>query len=286
MKRYRILNSLKKNSFVSGENEIVYYTQCAGDIQNYIINKCKENDGELLFTVHGGDGSVYEAVNGIMRSGATDRCILSVVPSGTGNDFVRTLEDMEPGEHLIDLVKFGEYYSANILNTGFDCDVVIETDKIKKIPAFSGSAAYTVAVAKKFFMPMGKHFDITVNYENEAHENFCGKYLLCLFANAGYYGGGYHAAPLAKTDDGLFEMILVKKMSRAKFITFIGGFKKGKHINPDGSIPDKYKDYIIYRRCSDVNIKQVGTICADGEILDLGDVEIKTVPKAIRLLIE
>ena len=47
-------------------------------------------DGAAVIVVVGGDGTVYEAVNGLVRSGASAEVDVAIVPRGTGTDFVRT----------------------------------------------------------------------------------------------------------------------------------------------------------------------------------------------------
>src|SRR5918992_5744507 len=46
-------------------------------------------DGADLIVAVGGDGTVNEAVNGLLRTGP-DRVELAVLPGGTGDDFART----------------------------------------------------------------------------------------------------------------------------------------------------------------------------------------------------
>ena len=70
MKEFTIINSAKKTPLEMNEKDF-YRSQSAGDATSKIEEVCRENP-DTHITVYGGDGSVYEAVNAIMRSGITN----------------------------------------------------------------------------------------------------------------------------------------------------------------------------------------------------------------------
>ncbi len=279
---FTIINSKKKCPKVIDESEC-YRSKGPGDATEKIAEVCRE-DPYAHITVYGGDGSVYESVNAIMKAGAGYTAELTIIPFGTGNDFVRSLPDDEKISKRIDLVKFNDKYGANIVNMGFDCDVVAVTEKLKKLKLVKGSLAYAIGVVATAFHKLGKHFDIEMTLENGSTETFNGEYLLCAVANGKYYGGGFCCAPNAEIDDGILDVILVRKISRLRFAKFVGGYKKGLHILPDGSIDPKYASIAIYRRCTALKFKNVGRLCADGEIIECGDVDFSVAHKAINIV--
>lgn len=282
MKEFTIINSAKKTPLEINEKDF-YRSQSAGDATSKIEEVCRENP-DTHVTVYGGDGSVYEAVNAIMNSGAQDSAELTIVPFGTGNDFVKSLPS-ESGVHKkIDLIKFNDKYSANIINIGFDCDVVRVTEKLKKLKLVRGSIAYAIGVVAAVFNKLGKKLDIEFTLEDGSVEHESGEHLLCVIANGRYYGGGFCCAPNAEIDDGILEVIIVRKISRLRFAKFIGGYKKGLHILPDGSINPKYKSILIYKRCKALKISNVMQLCADGEIIDCKDADISVAEKAINIV--
>ncbi len=282
MKDFTIINSAKKTPFEIDERNY-YRSKGAGDAIAKIKEVCKENPDTRVI-VYGGDGSVYEAVNAIMNSGASESAELTVVPFGTGNDFVKSLPAESGVRKKIDLIKFNDKYSANIINIGFDCDVVRVTEKLKKLKLVRGSIAYAIGVLATVFHKLGKKFDIEFTLEDGSVECEKGEYLLCVIANGRYYGGGFCCAPNAELDDGILDVMLVRKISRLRFAKFIGGYKKGLHILPDGSIDPKYKSILIYKRCKAVKLKNVIQLCADGEIVDCQDAEISVAHKAITVV--
>ncbi len=263
----------------AANGEESYVTTCVGDAERFIYETCLSRP-ETHFVVYGGDGTINEAVSGIVRAGAGDKALLSVVPAGTGNDFVRSFPEKDR-IYNVDVLSYGDKYAANIINFGFDSKVVIKTATYKK--AFPGSAAYIAGVADTFFHKIGEKWQIEIENEDGQIEKFDEIFTLALAANCRYYGGGFCAAPLASYNDGLIDFIAVKKVSRLTFINLIGAYKKGTHLDPETGKPyPKFEKYILYRRCKRVSIKGVTTLCADGEIEERSEADITVIPNAIR----
>lgn len=279
---FTIINSKKKSPEGVDESKC-YRSKKQGDATEKIKKVCLE-DPSAHITVYGGDGSVYESVNAIMNANAGDSALLTIHPFGTGNDFVRSLPTEDKFEKKIDLIKFGDRYSANILNVGFDCDVVAITEKLKKLKLVKGSVAYAFGVLFTIFGKIGKDLEIEFTLEDGTVETEKGKFLLCAVANGKYYGGGFKCAPNAELDDGILDVILVKKISRIRFATFVGGYKKGTHITPDGKIADKYASVAKYKRCTGVKFKGLDRLCADGELITCSEADITVAHKAITIV--
>ena len=117
--------------------EKIYVTEDSGPADRLCASLCRD-DPHIHIIVYGGDGTVHEAVNGIMASGHGDTASFTVVPSGSGNDFsacVNGCAGFAPGFHKLDLVRVTDpdgncRHFANSLNMGFDCDVVRELSLI------------------------------------------------------------------------------------------------------------------------------------------------------------
>src|SRR5438876_8734234 len=103
----------------------------------------------------GGDGSVHEAVNGILSTGR--RVPLGIVAAGSGNDYAwNTLKlPHEPAAaieraftgHLVDSdagIVNGKYF-VNSFSIGLDADVAAAAGQLKKFPFMSGSRLYYTA---------------------------------------------------------------------------------------------------------------------------------------------
>lgn len=258
-----------------------YVSRSVGDIEKYVFHTL-QTEPATHFIICGGDGSINEAVNGIIRAGACDTALLSASASGTGNDFLR-YEHGDTDEVRCDVIKYNDRYFINVMNIGFDCTVVSKTNQYKTKPLISGSFAYICGVLNTVTKNYGIRLNVNVQKENGETEVFDDEFMLCVAANARYYGGGFKPAPLAEVTDGLIDMVLVKKVARSRIPSIIGLYKKGKHIDPEtGDIIEKFRDIMIYRRCTSARITGMTEICADGEIEKCSEVNISIVPKAIR----
>ena len=173
-----------------------------------------------------------------------------------------------------------------MINTGFDSDVVKKVAELKKKPLISGSGAYLMGVVSTLKSSYGQHMTLDIVESNENHSHVDGDFLLCAIANCSYYGGGFRALPNAKYDDGLLELLLVNKVSRATFIRIINDYKKGKHIDPfTGEVHSKYKKFLKLYHCKEIDISNINDLCIDGEIRNIDNAHITVLNKQIRLII-
>lgn len=267
------------------EDDVVYLTTGIGDAARYTEEICRTapRDDPPHFLVYGGDGTVCEAACGIMAADAGQFAFLTPVPAGTGNDFVRSFENEPSGaEHLIDVLHVNDTYGINILNIGFDCSVVLSTAEWKKKPLISGSFAYILGVADTLFHKLGRVMEITWTDAGGNEHTVKDNFLLCLAANESFYGGGFKAAPIASAEDGLIDLMLVKTVSRLKFIKLVSSYRKGTHITPDGKPAKGFEEFIRYEKCTSVRITGIAEYCRDGEIAKADALDISIVPRALQ----
>ena len=262
----------------------IYHTQAAGDATMYVSETCKQNpDQKFRFYACGGDGTLSEVLNGAVGN---DNAEIAVIPAGTGNDFVKTFRHPEYFTAIqkqilgtaekIDLLKYNDRYSLNIINVGFDCDVVVKVAEIKRKSFVPSKLAYIMGIAAVFTKPLGKKFKVTIDDQETIEKDF----MLCAMANALYYGGGFKAAPLAQLDDGYMDLCLVDRVSRMDFIKIIPKYKAGQHVDENGN--SKYP-FVRYQKCKKVVIESESTIgvCGDGEVSPTNKVVVEVIPDAI-----
>ncbi len=285
MQRIHIVNPAAGKGYAeskirSDSNDIIYRTKSAGDGEQYAFDITQKYD-ECELVVYGGDGSICDVVNGVMRAGTNNNCIISIVEAGSGNDLARCLTT-EPTP--IDVIKYNDRYCANMINIGFDCSVVEKTDKYKRIPLIKGSLSYTFAIADVLLRRMWHELEIEAVDANGSTVKFeKNKYLLLGVANGMFCGGGYKSASASDLSDGLLDLLVVKNISRPRFISIIGDYKKGTHINADGTVNARFADILSYVKCKSIKIKGMRAICTDGEVVECNEVQITPVPSAIRI---
>ncbi len=275
---------------ISDLGEDIYLTKREGDCGDFVSELLvKEPDAHIV--AHGGDGTMGEAVGGIMAAGAGKTALFTGVPSGSGNDFLHYMYANKKTfgkEYATDVISANGRYSVNVLNVGFDCTVVAEAEKIRKIPGMGGGFSYVAGIASALMKKESFKTTITLSgilgKENEPSyiERINDEFLLVAVANGQYYGGGFQVAPLARTDDGYFDVLAVRNISIPTFAGLVAQFKKGAHLDPEtGKVKEKFRKYLYFRKCRKVSFDGISQICYDGEIIKGNSVEAEIIPHAI-----
>ena len=270
--------------FPNGDCDI-YITKGPLDALNYVKNYCINSPNEQLrFYSCGGDGTLNETINGAY---GYDNASIACYPAGSGNDFVKyfgkkedylDINNLVNGKLIeVDLLKLNDRFVVNVFNLGFDANVAQRMIKYKRLPLVSGKGAYILGIMVSFFHKLTTEMVVTVD-DNIVYE---GSGVLAAVSNAICYGGGFYCSPKAKVDDGLLDVIAVKKISRFKFLKFIKYYKAGTHLDEP-----KLKDLIVYKQGKTVRIKAKNPVnyAIDGEMGRAEDIQISIVPKAIKFV--
>ena len=181
------------------------------------------NEDKNIIIAIGGDGTINRVLNGIVNTNN----ILGYIPYGTGNDFYRTNKELlKDGINKIDLVKINEKYFINIACFGIDADIANQEElKFKFIPE---KQKYNIGLVRNFLTYRSKHFKVDIN-DKTIEDDFT----TIAVCNARYYGGGYRVSPNSKVNDGLLEVVLVRKTNKANMARLITSMKEAKHLLSD-----------------------------------------------------
>lgn len=268
------------------DNVHIYLSKAPGDAIRFGKEYPIPEGEEVCFVACGGDGTFYETVNGAFgRPGAS----FAVYPSGSGNDFIKTvggkpedyldLQKLVDGEtRIFDALECNGHICSNICNIGLDSVIADRLTRYKKLPGVSGSMAYNlstaVTVGGGIFGGLAKPMKVTF----DDGEVFEGRLMFSVFGNGQVYGGGYHAAPEARLDDGLIDFCAVYEIGVLRIAKVIGIYKKGEHIS-DPALADILK----VRRCKGAKIESSEelTVSVDGEIFKSRSIEVKMVPGSL-----
>ena len=265
----------------------IYYTTKPRDSINYIKNMIKEYpDERQRFICMGGDGTINEIAN---SAPGNPNIEFGVIPSGSGNDFVRNFTDtrlfhdidaqIDGNVHSFDLIKVNDDYCVNMVNIGFDCAVVIESNKFRKFKFISPGISYILGVVVGFFFrKLGTKMKIYLDDGTIIDEELS----LTAIGNGRFCGGGFQSCPLARLEDGVLDMCIIKKVSRATFVKLIGCYKEGTFL-----VKKSAQKVFRYIRTGHfrMEFENVQPICIDGELTEAQTVDFRVVPGGFNFVI-
>lgn len=204
----------------------------------------------------GGDGTLNEVLLGAYQY---PNAQVASVPCGSGNDYVRnfgTAEDFLDipaqiaGSPIpVDLIRVNGGVCAAICSVGLDSEVAYRIPKYRRLPFCGGQTAYNLSIVERLLQPMGQKLRVTI--DDEVIEDV---FLIATVCNGASYGGGYLAAPMADLQDGVLDVILVKKIGRLRIASVISKYKNGLHYQ-NGRIIPEVSDVMGYRRARSVLIE-------------------------------
>ena len=225
----------------------------------------------------GGDG----LVNLCLQEVAEQNIGLSVIPAGTGNDFARAVgshkksvneifnvvSSQDPTTIDLGLVtgSFGKRWYVQVLSTGFDALV---NDLANRINWPRGQMKYTLATLLTLarFKPIS--YELIID-----DKQFKQDFMLLSVANGETYGGGMRICPHASNSDGVFDILLVRPVSKIVLLTIFPKVFAGKHI------PHPRIEII---RGRNVQLSANASAFADGEFVSTLPIKIENIPNALK----
>jgi diacylglycerol kinase (ATP) len=186
----------------------------------------------------GGDGTLFEVVNGLYQHKRENRLPLGLIPVGTGNAFARDL-GLQPGDWArgIDIIRTGRlqsldvgrvetetetFYFLNIIGLGFPVDAMKTSKKLKML----GKAAYTLAVIREMLRLKSYRLVIEIDGNKIEEDN-----VFVEVSNTRYTGTSFLIAPAARLDDGLFDVTLLRKLPKLRLLRLFPTIYSGAHVN-------------------------------------------------------
>ena len=273
-----VLKSVQKKLDYLKIEYLTYKSEYKGAISDFIENENLE-DFEGVCVI-GGDGSINEAVNGLMRSGKSRSTALGIIPRGSGNAFAEDLGELNPLEALktilkghvapIDLFKIDHkgsvYFAINIIGWGMAAEVNILAEKLRWL----GGMRYSIASVISVMRMKSNQLDFILD-----DTRFSGEGLFFLALNTIHTGKGMKMAPHAVLDDGLIDIVLVKSASKLRVLKIFTQLFTGNHIN------DPHVEYKQIRRFA-LNTER-DPLNIDGENMGVTPVQVELIHKGIKI---
>ncbi len=278
-KKLHIVQSLLKEFDIEAE---IRYTQ----YPRHAIELVKEADFSRYdaLVAAGGDGTIFEVINGYFLNTSAKRIPMGILPVGTGNAFVRDIGFPAPdirkaiqiiknqNTKKIDVGRFTSnnevYYFMNILGFGFVTDVVRTALHFK----YLGNMAYSIGVLYRMLLLKTNKLYIEIDgrrYQYDQH--------MVEISNS-KYTANYLIAPDAEIDDGFLDVLIAKKMSRFTLLSLFSKIFKGGHTTDEHVVMFKAKEIKIV-------VDEPKPLSPDGELEGTTPIEVSCLHHAIELYV-
>ena len=243
----------------AGYETSCHATTCEGDAIEAAKIAAERNFD--LIVAAGGDGTINEVINGIAN--LDHRPQIAVIPVGTTNDFARAIgiplnnvlqavEVILNGEaKKIDIGKVNDHYFINIAGGGRLTELTYEVQS--KLKTVVGQLAYYLKGME--MLPSIRPAEVEIEYDGKL---FQGEIMLFLVSLTNSVGGFEKLAPDSKLNDGMFDLLILKKANLAEFIRVASLALRGEHINDE---------HVIYTKANRVKVsnKDKMQLNLDGE---------------------
>jgi YegS/Rv2252/BmrU family lipid kinase len=248
------------------------------------------SDGYRYLVAVGGDGTVNEVANGILRSTNASSTSLGVISTGTGSDFARSMglprhylnacSALTHGQKALIDVGIVEYqhkgqtqqrYFVNAAGIGFDAAVVESTERLPKL--FGGTVPYVFGLLRTLIGY--RNTSVVVRIGDKVERT---RVVTVAVANGSYFGGGMHVAPDASLNDCLFDVMIVRDMGKFELLRAFPRVYKGTHVT---------HPKVVMGKAAEVTVESPERILvhADGELLGEGPVSFRLIPAALSIMV-
>ena len=191
----------------------------------------REAKGYACVVAAGGDGTVHEVVNGLMRAGGG--VALGVIPLGSGDDFAKLLSNDFIFSFLNKKLKQFDVgrivsgsevrYFANGMDVGFGAH---GARNVALVPPFlTGLGAYLGAL----LLTMVRYPLLHVRLQLDDAPAFDLTTAMTAVMNGSTFGGSFRVCPEAKPDDGLLDLLLVDAVGRLEILQLVPKIMRGSH---------------------------------------------------------
>ena len=185
----------------------------------------------------GGDGTVHEVLNGLMRIDAARRPALAVLPTGSGNDTCRTMGVPLDLSEAAALLSTGERrrYDVGVCNgiffnnsfaAGLDAKVTAKAVEYKVTKQRSGLWLYLTALLHVLFKDLGA-FRLNIGFDGAPAAPV--DTLIVAINNGATYGGGFKITPDADPADGIFEVCMIDPLGLGEALWRLPFVIAGRH---------------------------------------------------------
>ena len=293
----RIFSSMQRTFETSLGTIDVEFTARTGHAIEIARDAAKK--GRELVIAVGGDGTLNEVVNGVMRAAeeGSHAPEVAIVGQGTGGDFRKTLGLEHRLDKYLEAIASGRVraidvgrityrdherqqktrFFVNILSAGMGG--LVDRYVADASRALGGKVAYFGASLRALVQAKRGRLRCEVTENGKTSEKKI-QTLMIAICNGRYFGSGMHVAPMAKIDDGKFEVVSIDAESKIAFSVSSQRIYDGAHIGKDG---------VIHFSCEKIDMdlenedaRELFLLDCDGEPIGGLPISVEVLPGALR----
>lgn len=192
----------------------ILHTNASG---NYFYLKEKIDAEEITdIVICGGDGTINKVVNSLLDVDVK----VGIIPMGSGNGLALAAKIPKQVDKALDIIFNGKarYIDSFFINDSFSCmlcglgfDAQVAHDFAQQ--QSRGLSTYVKQTINNFLVAQPYSFEIT-----NAGSSFTTEAYFISIANSNQFGNNFTIAPKASLNDGLLDVVIVKKMSKLRLI--------------------------------------------------------------------
>ncbi|MGQ0814182.1 MAG: diacylglycerol/lipid kinase family protein [Gemmatimonadota bacterium] len=223
-----VLRALRRR----GVDATLHHTEAPGHAAE--IAHLLAHDGADAVIAAGGDGTIHDVANGILRSGGN--AALGIIPLGTGNDFVKVVPGARTFDSACDVIarrhivrydaghvawQGGEEFFVNAMGTGIDVEVVRQ---ILRLSALPGALKYLLGLLRA--LAIYEPIALTAVTASGRLEHTV---MMMAVGNGISQGGGFYLTPYARPDDGRLDLCVIDSLPLWRVPAVLSRVLRGTH---------------------------------------------------------
>ncbi len=231
----------------------------------------------------GGDGTVHEVVNGLMRRAEPPPVPLAIIPAGTGNTLSEHLGCGDPVEaarrilagrtaplDVLRVATSGEVvYCVDHLGWGASADINRTAERLRRL----GRLRYALATLWQLRRPRARPARVVLDGRGVA-----GEWLLAIACNPKFAGRGMLVAPRADLADGRFDLVVLRLASRLQLLRLFAKVYDGSYLALGHTEYHQVRSFAIVTPGHDA-------LEMDGEMTGTTPLTAEVVPAALRIVV-
>jgi len=244
----------------------------------------------------GGDGTLNEAINGVLSNSRIDfeqsqnELRVGILPYGAGNDFARGVGITKSLVALEQAIKMDLWTATDIGKMEFNgiqgqretryfiniADIGIGGVIAQKLSRMSKWAGATITYQLVILSTLWsyKHQNVIIRSKEYSYD---GAIMGVIMANGRYFGSGLGIAPGAKINDGVLNLVHIGPISVLDYLLQIPKLKKCALIQHPQLSYHTLKELKIEHQESPLPIDM------DGEFVGFTPLHLKVIPRAIKI---